>query len=277
MKKILLSLFLLLSLLGCSQTKKSESTMTLSFITIPKGDAFILDVDNDSYYLIDCGKASDYEQIAKVLNQKNIQKLDGIILSHGHRDHAGSFAQILDNYQVDNVYISAIDSITYQYIDVPTIADEHGVNIVNVNKNDRLTIKDVVLEFWIPDEINYQEENDNSLIINIKHGENSILMMGDATKGEEMKYAQENQKVKVDILKFGHHGEDNASSKKFLMSITPKIAIKTANSEANPDSYNNKLDDRIKLFNLEVYDANTDALAYDFVSDGQTFQIQEIR
>lgn len=62
--------------------------LEISFITIGKGDAFILKMPDNSYYMYDTGKKEDWEQIEAVLDGKQISSLKGIFLSHGHKDHA---------------------------------------------------------------------------------------------------------------------------------------------------------------------------------------------
>ena len=92
-----IGLLLLGSLCGCVQVKAEEpagipgKTMEISFITIGKGDAFLLKMPEGSYYMYDTGKKEDFEQIQKVLEQKKVTSLKGIFLSHGHKGHAGKF------------------------------------------------------------------------------------------------------------------------------------------------------------------------------------------
>ncbi|MFR8028127.1 hypothetical protein [Eisenbergiella massiliensis] len=66
-------------------TEASENQMILSFINIGKGDAFLLKLPEDGYYLCDTGKAEDYPLISRLLRQKGVDSLKGIFLSHGHK------------------------------------------------------------------------------------------------------------------------------------------------------------------------------------------------
>ena len=57
---------LVLLLSGCNwreQIQQPMERMTLSFITIGKGDAFLLEIPNGGYYMCDTGKKEDWEQI----------------------------------------------------------------------------------------------------------------------------------------------------------------------------------------------------------------------
>lgn len=72
-KIIIAFLALVLLLSGCNwreQIQQPMERMTLSFITIGKGDAFLLEIPNGGYYMCDTGKKEDWEQIRQVLEQK---------------------------------------------------------------------------------------------------------------------------------------------------------------------------------------------------------------
>ena len=113
-KRIYLTLciFLLLALTGCfrqaadstAAPEASEETgsFTLTFITIGKGDSFLLSPSDGTHYLIDTGKKKDYPQIDRLLRTKGIDRLDGIFLSHGHKDHAGGLESLLSSFPVVN-------------------------------------------------------------------------------------------------------------------------------------------------------------------------------
>ena len=91
---------LIFMLAGCDKKEELEAEAlegqeVLSFITVGKGDAFLLTAPDGQHFLFDTGKAEDFIQIAKVLREKEVDRLDGIFLSHGHKDHTGSLPYLL--------------------------------------------------------------------------------------------------------------------------------------------------------------------------------------
>ncbi len=135
-KRIYLTLcmFLLLALTGCagqtadaapvSEASEETGSFTVTFITIGKGDAFLLSPSDGTHYLIDTGKKKDYPQIDRLLRTKGIDRLDGIFLSHGHKDHAGGLESLLSSFPVDTLYLSGTDSVSYQDIDAEGLASK---------------------------------------------------------------------------------------------------------------------------------------------------------
>ena len=133
-----IGILLMSSLYGCMQIKGEEpagipgKTMEISFITIGKGDAFLLKMPEGSYYMYDTGKKEDFEQIQKVLEQKKVTSLKGIFLSHGHKDHAGNLKRLLEKYPVETVYISEKDQASYGKIDAEKITKEFDADLVQI-------------------------------------------------------------------------------------------------------------------------------------------------
>lgn len=135
-KRIYLTLcmFLLLALTGCagqtadaapvSEASEETGSFTVTFITIGKGDAFLLSPSDGTHYLIDTGKKKDYPQIDRLLRTKGIDRLDGIFLSHGYKDHAGGLESLLSSFPVDTLYLSGTDSVSYQDIDAEGLASK---------------------------------------------------------------------------------------------------------------------------------------------------------
>ena len=109
-------LFFSCLLFGCREKEeKFEGTLTISFITIGKGDAFLIETPDKNFYMWDTGKKEDREQILAVLQKKGVKELEGIFLSHGHKDHAGNLEMLLQEYSVKKLYLSGKDAAEGTY------------------------------------------------------------------------------------------------------------------------------------------------------------------
>ena len=77
--RLFLAIFVIfLNLTGCSHKARSSEGFTLTFIHVGKGDAFLMTVPGDGYYLVDTGKKKDFEEIREVLEEKGVTSLQGI-------------------------------------------------------------------------------------------------------------------------------------------------------------------------------------------------------
>lgn len=276
---ITLSLCLILCLLfGCKpkQTESDCKTFTFSFITIGKGDCFVLQTPKGGNYLVDTGKTEDFFQIAGLLKLKNISNLDGIFLTHGHKDHAGGLDKLMSEFSTKAIYLSATDTVTYKEIDPQKIAKKHGADVCNLTCGQVLDLGGVTAEVWLPAEPDTKEPNNNSVILRITHKNKIFLLMGDAELEEEAEFISSQTNLKADLLKLGHHGEKDSTSKEFLEKVKPQYGIITGNITENPASVNEKISGYLKEYNLEYFYSECEGAAIDFISDGEQISVKTI-
>ncbi|MEG2848230.1 MAG: DNA internalization-related competence protein ComEC/Rec2, partial [Bacilli bacterium] len=72
---------------------------------------------------------------------------------------------------------------------------------------------------------NSKNENEDSLITYMNLNNKNILLMGDASKNNEKYILKEYNLPNMDILKIGHHGSKNSTSKQLLKKVKPQYAI----------------------------------------------------
>ena len=115
--------------------------MELHFLKITWGDIIILKSD-DEVALVDTGYDGNFNEISDYLDKLNVKKISFILLTHFHRDHYGSIAQIVKKYDVEKVYFkdyNGLDKTTAW----GTIADD---NYRNNEMKKCLEIKKIILE-----------------------------------------------------------------------------------------------------------------------------------
>lgn len=81
-----------------------NNNLKIHFLNTIWSDAIILE-KNNHYSFIDTGSLFYFPMIEKYLNDLNIKKIDFIILTHFHNDHYGNVANIINNYQVNKLYL----------------------------------------------------------------------------------------------------------------------------------------------------------------------------
>ncbi len=288
MRKRFLALVLLAALLtGCAALPSRESTehtesaqggafgtFTLSFITIGKGDAFLLTTPEGQHYLVDTGKAQDYPQIARFLRLRGVKQLDGIFLSHGHKDHAGCLAPIMAAFPTKEVFISGKDTVSYTEIDPRSITSDMGGKLTELTGGETLDLGGVTAQIWLPETVDPDNANNNSMVLRLTHGEKSFLLMGDAELEEEALLMHSDFPLRSDVLKLGHHGETDATSPEFLKRVAPSIGLVTGNVEENPDSVNPIVAGYLDRQKVTAYYSEGDPL--EICSNGENLELQRV-
>ena len=272
---IILVLTAALSFSACGS--KDEPGFTLGFICIGKGDAFLLQCPDGSNYMVDTGKTEDFPQIGRYLSLKGVSHLDGIFLSHGHRDHAGGLDYIMSVFPTDRVYMSAADDASYSRIDPGAVCLRHGSELVKLKGGEILNLGGgVSCSIWLPDTVDYENENNNSLVMLICFGQRRFLMMGDAELNEEKLLLESGFDVKADVLKLGHHGESDASSTDFLNAVSPSLGLIAGNESENPDSVNETISSRLSQRGIEALYSDPGIPGWEIFCDGETIELSRL-
>lgn len=266
---------------GCGETGQGKQenlkgNMVLSFINIGKGDAFLIQVPDGGYYMWDTGKEEDYPMVERLLDIKKVERLDGIFLSHGHKDHAGGLELIMEKYSVEKVYLSGKDDITYKKINPEQTASEYGAEVVKLQRDEILGFGGATAQVWIPGNRDTENENNNSMVVRWSFKDTSFLMTGDMEKKEEKQFLQTFEDCGADVLKLGHHGEKDATSKALLEAVMPVYGIITGNEEENPDSVNKKIAKRLKKYGVKAYYSEGEQTAWDFIADGTSVKAVKV-
>lgn len=184
------------------------------FLDLPKGEAtFIQGKHNQLNILIDTGEASGNDLIV-FLKKQGVKRIDAIIISHGDSDHNGMLLELIQTFQVKQVYGSKYDTTTYQMV-----KDRVQYQVLSVG--DRLTYQNNQFQILSPTK-DYQNKNNNSLVILAHLFGQSYLFTGDIEKEVEKQLSKIG---KVDYLKVPHHGSTTSSTDALFQNVQYDIAI----------------------------------------------------
>ena len=216
-KKIILFTLLGIFLIGYYQKVNLNIDGKVYFLDIYEGDCTIIDLPmNKGVIIIDTG-TGECKDVLSFLKSKGIRKIDYLVLTHQHNDHCGNAWNILNNFDVNKVVVSAYN-------------DSSLPNKVVLRFNESFSLNGYTFRVLGPIKKDLIDENNNSLIIYGKIGNLNYLFLGDATKEIEEELIKYN--LDVDCVKVGHHGSRTSSSELFYNSINPKyVFIETGRVE----------------------------------------------
>lgn len=220
--------------------------------TIGSADCIIIE-DNGVITMIDAGYYVDYsvDKVINYLKNMGVTKIDHLLLSHPHNDHAGGMPRVINEFDIDTLYLKASDwGCLYQheqsragtrvmYDDVYLAAkrklnsDGSTVKMVEPNE-DGMTIEvneHSSFELWNCvdpwEDHNYRPEfNDFSIVMKYTHKDVSALMLGDLNAYYESSFV--GQIGECEIFKVAHHGTWGTISSDALFEETQsKVGIVT--------------------------------------------------
>ncbi len=228
---LFLSSLILISIHPFSPKIKELSEIT--FIDVGQGESALITSPDGYCMLIDGGGRwgdrfdAGEMVISKFLWHKKLKKIDCVILSHLHADHAGGVPSLIENFRIKEIIISEVEKQEKLFSEIKNICLKRGTKIHLIREDliqhhDHFTLElfHIDLEKGQP-----MKENERSLIAKITCGKVRFLFTGDAPSSIEMAILESRRDINSEILKIGHHGSNDATTQSFLEAVDPAVCI----------------------------------------------------
>lgn len=252
---------------------KQGDLLKVHFIDVGQGDATLLQ-GPDFTILIDAGR-HDRNDVLPYLKSQNISEIDLLVGTHPHADHIGQFPQILENFQVGEVWMSGDLHTTRSFENALDAIEKTEAHYNEPKAFETYSFGSALIEIIHPENIT-GDLNNGSIVLRL-HYENLIfLFTGDAELNAEEGILERGHDVKADILKIGHHGSNSSTSELFLEKIDPKVAIYSAaidNSYGHPHP---NVMDRLKRRGVDIYGTDLFGTIV-LITDGNRYDIEVSR
>jgi len=233
--------------------------LQIFFVDVEGGQATLFVTPEGNSLLIDTGWAGydgrDADRIVQAAKLAGISKIDFVLLTHYHQDHAGGVTQLaakipLGTFLDHGENREAADSASQQmFRDYQTLLAKENHKRIIVKPGDVLPLKGiqatvvsadgVVIDKALPGAGTEnsacgntglgpadETENARSLGVLFVFDKLRILDLGDLTSDKEsLLMCPVNKLGKMDILVVSHHGSLASSSPQLLDGIAPRVAI----------------------------------------------------
>ena len=255
-----------------SDNKDKENKLIVHFVDVGQGDCTIIQTANTNI-IIDAGEITAKTAVLSYIEKLGIDKFDYVIASHPHSDHIGSLDDVIDNYKIGSLIMPKVPDFL---VPTNTIYEEFLDSISNKGLKIKQAKPDATLEFdgatlQILSPINdYENLNNYSIVCKITYGEKSFLVTGDAEKDPELDMIERyGDKLKVDVLRVGHHGSYTSTNKEFLSLTNPEYAVISVGAGNDYEHPHVTLMKRLKGYNILRTDLDG---SITFITDGKTLE-----
>lgn len=236
---IILAAILILMFCGCTSKQNEvprppQVTGKFDFTVLKAGkaDGIILSTENQNI-IIDCGEKSDGDKIVDYLKEKNITKIDYLIITHFDKDHVGGFPKVAEAVTIDNIFVPDYEGNNSEYKKYIDTVNKKALNVTVLKEDISFMPDDVMFEVSVPKKKQYKEsDNDFSLVVTVTHGNNRFLFAGDAEE-ERLVEVMAELRGTYDFLKVPHHGRYNEVTSRFINAVRPKYSV-ICDSDKNP-------------------------------------------
>lgn len=243
LKRFLVLLLALLLLTACAT---AETQVSALFLNVGKADAAILFL-GDQRVLIDSGTKNNHDQLMRVLDAYGIRHFDAVIVTHTDKDHAGGLNKMYKaGITTDMMYAGELHSEkSLEDHRVYEASVKYDVPLSWLKAGDVLEMGECALHVLGPLSQDPENENNNSLVIRLVTPEGDMLLAADMELEEEAELMQAGLISQADVLKVSHHGEDDATSRSFMLLVRPQWSVISTSTEEEPDTPDDKVISRL--------------------------------
>ena len=212
----------------------------VTMLDVGQGQSILLQSQGKTF-LVDCGGDSGEDAadaVAETLLSMGITRLDGIIITHGDRDHAGGLPNLLTRIETDMLFL-------------PSSVESAPDNAFLVEQDEILTYGNTEIRIFGP--IGGENHNENSLCVLFQTENCAILITGDRSSLGELVLVHDYDLPDVDLLVAGHHGSQNSTSELLLETVKPEVVFISVGKD-NPYGHPAQaLLNRLEEFGCRVY------------------------
>ena len=241
------------------QGQSASGKLHISFIDVEGGQATLFVTPEGESLLVDTGwpgnSGRDADRIVAAAKKAGLSKIDYVLITHYHEDHAGGIPQLVARIPVgtflDHGPNRELDKgITEtDYSDYQSVLAKGAAKVIHETPGALLPIKGMKVTVISSDgnlitkpltgagaanpsckgagPVTADDtENSRSLGIAIQFGKLKLLDLGDLTRDKEKQLACPVNKLgKVDIYIVSHHGWSQSSSPVFVDALHARVAI----------------------------------------------------
>ncbi len=229
-KRIIIAAGALLLILLISLINIPSKNVEIITFDVQNADAFLIKSPKNKYFIIDTGK-SGYKGsssqakiiILKYLKDRGIKNIEGIIITHFDNDHSGGAVDLMENLNINHVYINSYDSSAYTSVKIYKTLKTQNIDSSLAKNNDVIYSEgdDFKLKTY---KAECKNDNENSIITLLSYKDFDMLFTGDAGV-EAFNQVKSDIPHNIEIFKVGHHGAKNVTDRAMLEHLTPDISI----------------------------------------------------
>ena len=251
--------------------------LEVHYINAGQADATLLkfsDAGQDFAILIDAGNWNTND-VVRYLQQQKITHLDFIAGTHPHADHIGQIDKLIEQIDVDEVWLSGDTVNSKVFSRLLDAIEENETGYYEPRTGDVFDVGPMEIEVFNPSELN-GNVHDGSLSMKMTYGDVSFMFTGDAEVRTEQKMIDSGANLKADFLQLGHHGSKTSSSEAFLDAVDPKVAIVSAGKDSQYNHPSEEVVTRVADKGIDMYETSVHGSIV-VTTDGKTYTIATVK
>jgi len=232
-----------------------------------------------SNWLVDTGSERDFKRTVRTyLHIRGINRIDGLVLTHGDSGHIGGGRELLEEFQPRELIDRGLrDRSPSQRALLATLETQKIPRLVRTSGDTLQLSSNVNARILFPPKgFTQKAADDQTFVIQLfVNGQSRVLFTSDSGEATEHYLLKSDANLRSDIIVKGQHRSGISGSSEFLDRVRPQLIIATSrdfpNSERITDEWTETLRKRgIKLFRqdetgavkLRLFQSRWEAIAY---------------
>ena len=199
----------------------------VTVLDVEQGQCIILQSEG-STFLVDCGGRYDEDAAdiaAQQLLSQGITRIDGLILTHYDRDHAGGVPYLAKRIDIERVYLPGTEDADGCLQSVLEAVPEH----INIDSEMTISFGDAEIQIFPAKDAG--SGNDSCASVLFTREKCDTLITGDLSAKAERQLLADYDLPDLEVLIVGHHGSKYSTCAELLEATAPDVAIISVGAE----------------------------------------------
>ncbi len=219
------------------QPAETINGLEIRFLDIGLGDSFFMTCGGETM-LIDGGTEQEAPRLKQYFTDLGIDHFTYIVNTHSHDDHIGGLTYLLKKGFSADTVISPYRIAKTEEHHALFVKQVRKLNIAyrTVADGDTMMLGDAEITFFRDTEANaLLNRNDNSLVMLVRYGDRTVLLLADIGGRVERYFAEKyGDQLHADIVKSMHHGI-NLFVRELVDAVQPSLVVCTSSAKRVPE------------------------------------------
>jgi competence protein ComEC len=208
-----------------------------TFLDVGQGDAAIVELAGGRVLVIDAGgfPGSDFDTGAAIvepaLRARKIQRVDAVVMSHAHPDHATGLAHLVRAFAPRELWWSGLGGVGAAWDALVLALRDTGTPVRILRAGATIPDFPEVDVVHPPAGWTAASLNEGSLVLRVRVGAAAVLFTGDAERAAEDAMLARPATLGAAVLKVPHHGSRTSSAWPFVAAVAPTAAVASLGAE----------------------------------------------
>jgi competence protein ComEC len=214
--------------------RTAPGRLRIAFLDVGQGDAAVVELPDGRVLVVDAGgfPASEFDPgravVEPYLRSRKIARLDALVMSHAHPDHAGGLPRLIERFRPREFWWAGTGGEGPAWRAVAEALAGAHVPIRALRRGDApLPPAGSVTVLHPPYAWSAASLNDSSLVLALRAEGVGVLLTGDVERRAEERLVSGGAGLPLesDVVKVPHHGSRTSSAPGWLAVARPRLAV----------------------------------------------------